>query len=108
MNDLDIRSIQIALRDIDDAKRELEFIGKAAAETAFCSMQPVIKHLANTLALVAATECRSLDAQVSSLTRAYMSPSTNPLAKKLHEQSGRLTKVIRALDALNDEARRVA
>lgn len=66
------------------------------------AVMPAIKYLSNALALVAATECRRLDEIISSLT---VPLSTNPVARELHLRSQRLTKVIRALDALNDEAR---
>lgn len=104
MNDIDVRSIQIALRDIENAKRELEATG-AFPEAGHAPVTPVITPLANALKLVVAIECRSLNASISSLQRGYMTVGTNPLAKSLRRRLGPLTKVIRALDALNDEAR---
>lgn len=104
MNDLDKRSLLIASRDAALAAVELSHMD-LVAEGCLVDLEHLIRRLANALVLTAATQCRSLDAQVASLARGYMPPSTNPLAKKLHDQSGRLTKVIRAIDALSDEVR---
>lgn len=102
MNDLDKRSLLIASRDAGLAALGLSKID-LVTEDGGIRLEPIVRLLANALVLTAATECRDLDARVSSLVRGYMPPSTNPVARDLRERSDRLTKIIRAIDALSDE-----